>query len=67
MPTVAAPASHGDVDVRLVVDEVGAGRLRARATSTRRFEFDEVSEPATSTTSASRAIARTACWRFEVA
>ena len=39
----------------------------SRATSTSRFEFDELRDPITSTRSTSRTSAFTAAWRFEVA
>ena len=54
------------VDLGLVVDEVGRVP-RSRATSARRLEFDELSEPMTSTTSERRATSLIASWRFWVA
>ena len=39
----------------------------ARAVSTSRFEFDELREPMTSSTSISESISFTAHWRLEVA
>ena len=58
MPTVAAPSAATRRRCPSRRRRGTRGRPRARATSTRRFELDEVSEPTTSTTSASRAIAR---------
>ena len=56
----------GLVDLGLVVDQVRRDAA-ARATSTSRFEFDELREPITSSRSISRSISFTAHWRFEVA
>ncbi len=54
------------VDLGLVVDQVRRG-AESRATSARRLEFDELSEPMTSTTSERRATSLIASWRFWVA
>ena len=66
MPDDRRPGEPAQLDVLRPVDQVG-GRAARSAVSTRRREFDEFAEPATSTTSDSAAIARTASWRFVVA
>ena len=66
MPTISTPSSQRLVDLRRVVDQV-RGTPPARATSTRRFEFDELREPTTSSRSISPSISFTAHCRFEVA
>ena len=66
MPTTRLPSSHSSctwVSLSIRCDSAPW----SRATSTRRFEFDELLEPITSTRSHSRAIWRTASWRFVVA
>ena len=67
MPTVLDAVQPGGVDGRLVLDQVGSATPASRATSTRRFEFDELRDPITSTRSTSRTSAFTAACRFEVA
>ena len=65
-PTVFAPCSHsGSIPVS---SSTSRARQPSRsATSTRRCEFDEFSDPITSRRSHSRASAFTASWRFCVA
>ena len=66
MPTTRLPSSHSSrTCVSLSIRYESAPW--SRATSTSRFEFDELREPITSTRSHSRAICRTAIWRFVVA
>ena len=66
MPTTRLPSSHSSRTwVSLSIRCESAPW--SRATSTRRFEFDELLEPITSTRSHSRAIWRTAIWRLVVA
>ena len=66
MPTVSTPSSQASstcVSLSIRCDCAPC----SRATSTRRFEFDELREPMTSTRSHSGAICLTAAWRFVVA
>ena len=66
MPTTRLPSSHSSrTCVSLSIRCESAPW--SRATSTSRFEFDELREPITSTRSHSRAIWRTAIWRLVVA
>ena len=66
MPTVRTPSSQRLVDLGLVVDQVRRD-VAARATSTSRFEFDELREPITSRRSISASMSLTAHCRLEVA
>ena len=66
MPTTRLPSSHSSwtwVSLSIRCDSAPW----SRATSTSRFEFDELRDPITSTRSHSPAIWRTASWRFVVA
>ena len=65
-PTGRTPSSQSRVDLGLVVDQVDA-TPPARATSTSRFELEELREPITSNRSTSVSISFTAHCRLEVA
>ena len=66
MPTTSTPSSHDSS-----ISEASSIRYDstppARATSTSRFEFDELCEPITRSSSISASISFTAHWRLEVA
>src|SRR5438046_757083 len=66
MPTTRLPSNHSS----RTCDSLSmrcASAPWSRATSTSRFEFDELADPITSTRSQCGAIWRTAIWRFVVA
>ena len=66
MPTTRLPSSHSSCTWASLSIRCDSAPW-SRATSTSRFELDELREPITSTRSHSRAIWRTASWRFVVA
>jgi len=65
-PTTSTPSVH-DSSISVSSSMRCAATPAARAVSTRRFEFDELREPITSSKSISPRISLTAHWRFEVA
>jgi len=66
IPTVRTPSSQRS-SISVSSSIRCPATPEARATSTRRFEFDEFFEPSTRSRSISASISLTAHWRFEVA
>ncbi len=66
-PTVVTPSSHSSFRREALSMRWEASAPAARATSTSRTEFEELSEPTTITSSHSGAIVLTATWRLVVA
>ena len=66
IPTTRLPTSHSSRTCISLSTRWDSAPW-SRATSTRRFEFEELLEPITSTRSHSPAIWRTASWRLVVA